>query len=638
MSRNITCITGANVSETVKLKHRQDLFRANQLIERFNAAALLRNKDVNFGSNFEQFALSYLTQKEYRSLVNIYKIASNESYTRLVDSDKTKEIKKREDAFEKYLQRIQSVAAKKVENDQIGSASSFMNKNGFGIQILRYKNGAKNFTKMQSKIKTSRKIKPRNYSKIEKELIETRNIKEDLQSFNSSFRGTIQEYYNKLCSTLGKNATNKFIRKGQQGGLPPKSVLMRDAMRYIENLENQNLKRQSSKSYISATKEASSRYVGKTLTNSKSKREIELDTQKVNDINKAIKIFETQKSFISFEGIFNKLVPFIQVLFKKEYDIDGKEFNLMSEENKKIVLGNFLKNILGQYSKKFKNNSILKSGVGDLKKLEGVYFEKNKNKFSSLDNDNSNIAASPVYKNIENEYNSALAKYTIEQKALNEQMTELLGLKKLANTKENRQKKADYEKKIEKTKVKLLNLKTILDSAEARKLAYEKSFADSQLKQARVENKNFGASSSYKVLDYYNFPIKSDSEEEILIQQGTPEGKMVEQYVRDFLARFKAQLDRIAKSFEDKDNELYDTIFKMSRKLNSDFGVNLRSLDSVRRKLNEKLEEYADAGKEKQEVIELISLSKSELTGTEKKLISELAKLGVDIKKVNMKK
>jgi hypothetical protein len=398
------------------------------------------------------------------------------------------------------------------------------------------------------------------------------------------------------------------------------------------------LKRQSSKSYISATKEASSRYVGKTLTNSKSKREIELDTQKVNDINKAIKIFETQKSFISFEGIFNKLVPFIQVLFKKEYDIDGKEFNLMSEENKKIVLGNFLKNILGQYSKKFKNNSILKSGVGDLKKLEGVYFEKNKNKFSSLDNDNSNIAASPVYKNIENEYNSALAKYTIEQKALNEQMTELLGLKKLANTKENRQKKADYEKKIEKTKVKLLNLKTILDSAEARKLAYEKSFADSQLKQARVENKNFGASSSYKVLDYYNFPIKSDSEEEILIQQGTPEGKMVEQYVRDFLARFKAQLDRIAKSFEDKDNELYDTIFKMSRKINSDLGVNLRSLDSVRRKLNEKLEEYADAGKEKQEVIELISLSKSELTGTEKKLISELAKLGVDIKKVNMKK
>ncbi len=570
--------------------------------------------------------------------MNRYKLLPSASFERLVDADKSKEVKRREEAFYQHLLSMKKIAGKKVENDELGAASSFMNRNNFGVQLLRYKNAAKKYTQMQSSIKDKKVFRSKsNISKVKTKLIELNNKKNVLDELNSNFRGATQDYYIKLTEIFGKNIVDKYILNNDARRFPPKSVIMRDSDRFITNQIAQHTKRLGQRGYISATKENFSRFVGKNLSNKKSKRELELDEQKIESLNKAMKTFENQREFISFDGIFNKLAPFIQLNFRKKFDSDSLKFKAIDDEQKKVILQEYLKENLDRASNKIRGKSIFKNNVNDLKKLNGYYVENNKNADSSAKKDTS--INSPVYTKLCNEYNSLLNRYTLEQKNLDEKAKEFFRLKKDKTFGDNKKKLSDLEKNIADLRIKVSNLKLTLDSAQRRKVDFEKTYAEKEVKKAIVENKNFGINTSYKVLDFYNFPLRSRSgEKEVLVQSNSPEGKMIEQNIRKFLANYHAQLDRFSVDIQKYDDELNKYIFDVSRKITDDFGKNLRSLKNVQKKINSKLETIDKNDPTKDEFVRNLEVDLSKLNKLEKDLIEDLNKIGVDIKKVNLKK
>lgn len=637
----LNAVTGKFVTDNVKLKHKQDLFRANQLVDRYNATSMLRNKDVNFGANFDQFARGYFNSSQFNSMARRYNLASSEKFARMNDSERANEIKKRESAFENELNRIQRVSAKKVAQDEHVKPSTYLEGKGFVTTNVRYKNGSKKFTTVQSEIRSNGKFKGNSNTRriqAENELISLRNKNDALQNLNSTFKGSREDYVNRLNEILGADVVKNKIGSATL----PKSVLMRNALKYVENSEKQYTKRLSSKGLISTSSSVASQFVGKTMTNAKTQREIELDKRRASDINRDLNIFSNQKNLLNFNQLIDKMSPQIIGTFKRNFE-NNKRFQEMSEEDKKNSLGGFLRNQLDLANSKVHNNNLLKSDADKLQKLNGIYIKKqdlNTSGTSRTVINNMRATNSPVYQNLVKNYNSAHSKYKLEEANLSDLTKRLAELKAQPTSRANRNEIRKVSTAIDSSQIRLGNLKQLVDTAQARKVSYERSFADTQIREARVINRNRGVNVSGSVLDRYDFPMRRPGGGPPMnVRPGTMDARMLNRIVFVFMMRYRAYLERMIRSFQETDKNLYKQLNDSFKKLSNDFGANIRSLKSTQRKLDEQMRSYKNKNDEASKKIKTqLKDHQTQLKTTEEDLIKQLKNMGIEINEIKLKK
>ena len=641
----LRAVTGGLVTDTVKLKHKQDMFRANQLVDRFNATAMLRNKDVNFGANFEQFAKGYFSPNQIKSMMKRNKLNSNEEFAKLSGDERNAEIKKREEAFKGELLRLQKVATKKVAQDEHVKPKSYLANKGFASENVRYKDGSHKYTVVQSELgKGNKPIKNLSTRRqvAENELIALRNKNNKLQELNSTYKGDRNGYYQKLTEILGKDVVDKKIvgKNGldSSGNVNiPKSVLMRNALKFVESSEKQYTKRVSSKGVISASSEAASQFIGKTMTNDKTKREVELDKRRASDLNRDLNIFNTQKELLNFDQLVKKMSP--QVISKMK----DKKFDGLSDSAKKSELEKLIKKELDQANSKVHNNNLLKSDADKLTKLNGIYLNKrdlNTTGTSGTVINNMRATNSAVYQNLVKNAASANSKYKIEEANLAELSKRLETLRSMPSTRANRSEIRKVTEAMAASRIKLGNLKQVASAAEARKTAYEKSFATTQIKEAKISNRNLGVNVSRSVFERYEFPMRRPGGgPPVMVNPGSMEGKIIDRLIIRFMLRYRNYMERMIKSFKETDKSLYDELNNSYKKLKSEFGSNYRSLKSTQKKLENKLNTIKNkTDKESLDMKTRISDNLTKLKQTETELTGQLKNMGVEIGEVRLKK
>lgn len=656
----LRAVTGGLVTETVKLKHKQDLMHADQLVERFNASALLRNKEVNFGVNFEQFAKGYFTPSQVRSMMRRYGLASAADYSKLTGDNKSAELKKRENAFRSELERLQRVAAIKVAQDENVKPQTYLAARGFVPENVRYVDGSQRYTRVQSELtlhgRSSSFNIPARRKNAEAQLNSLRERNDRLQELNSTFKGSKEEYYNKLVEILGND--KGFVNRKIGSQNLPKSVLMRNALKFVENSERQYAKRLNSRGMISASSDASARFVGKTMTNAKTQREIELDQRRASDINRDLNTFRNQRDILSFDKLVEKLSPQLLGRFKAGYEVQlkkkDKDGNVVvesqylrqfgnDEEKKKDFLERFIKQQLDQANSKVHNNNLLKSDASKLTKLNGIYLNKrdlNTTGTSGTVINNMHATNSAVYQNLVKNVASANSKYRIEEANLSELSKRLETLRSMPSTRENRSEIRKVMEAMAASRIKLGNLKQVASAAEARKTAYEKSFATTQIKEAKISNRNLGVNVSRSVFERYEFPMRRPGGgPPVMVNPGSMEGKIIDRLIIRFMLRYRNYMERMIKSFKETDKSLYDELNNSYKKLKSEFGSNYRSLKSTQKKLENKLNTIKNkTDKESLDMKTRISDNLTKLKQTETELTGQLKNMGVEIGEVRLKK
>lgn len=360
-------------------KHKQDLANAEASITRYNSTKAVRNKKVDFGTNFENFANTYLTQNQYNSLNNqiinqffsqvkgqqdkngnvIKSLDQVKSFANLSADQQNMLIRTRESQFDKKLQRVQQVASKKVAKDNGVKSQSYTEKYGVAIEdddhIKRYKNGASKYTHLKSKVRhtamqydeeyrrtggnVTGKIQKR-YNKLygkrspeeqvrnQNEYIRLQRINDQVQELNSTFRGTRDEYKAELQKRIGDSElVNKIYKqyKSMFKGAGMNAIDLESSPTAVQKNEVSNGIHEQMRKYerrlgsnggaIPASKTHTVSHVGKSYSTSGKALKIEKNRQLANEWNSAMRTFAENRNTLSYEQLHSMLKPYMRTSF-----------------------------------------------------------------------------------------------------------------------------------------------------------------------------------------------------------------------------------------------------------------------------------------------------------------------------------
>lgn len=406
--------------------------------------------------------------------------------------------------------------------------------------------------------------------------------------------------------------------------IPPKSVVVREAKRILEELMMQNQKRMHSKGFISTAKSIMMNFVGKRFINKKTRREIELDQKQLDNYNKALKTAKNQNAGLKFSDLLEKLPKKIQIEFRK-FNPDDDAFEALTSDKQKDLLYKFLETKIQSINDRIQQERIFSNRVDLLTALSGVRINKLTTKINAqIDN----IETSEVYKRLVEEFDSAVSKLQTEKDKLKNLSKSLDDVKKEVQTKETRREIREITAKISDQNVRIRNMQSLADAAEARKRDFERSIAREKESAAKVQNKDFGSNIASTILDNYKIP-KTDG---TLIKKGTQDARAVEQTVQKYTSSNAAIYNSIANEFKGKDDEIFKYFDKLYKTAQDDLAKSIRDFIKARNYINLKLQEYAPSRSNASKEIKLIlNNDLARLKKNEQELTNGFKKIDVKI-------
>ena len=240
---------------------------------------------------------------------------------------------------------------------------------------------------------------------------------------------------------------------------------------------------------IPANYDSSSKFIGKTLTNGKTPAQIATDKEIAKELNNSLNLVRNQRNISSFDAVYRRLLPQIAEQFDRRFSLvslDGK-----SDKQKFDILEKYLAKKLNRANNKVQNNSML--GTGDeLKKFNGMYM-----KAKELNLTNRSKTMQDAIMNSDERYKQIIAKYDNDNsRYLTEKQNRdnlRADLEKISNMPRNSYTKKEMQRinvQIADSNIKLRVLKSALDKSKAMKETYETSFAETQIKAAKLREQD----------------------------------------------------------------------------------------------------------------------------------------------------
>ncbi len=637
----LRAVSSKFASDDLKAKHNKELLLEEEKIARFNSSAPMRKRSEDFGSNFENFAKSYISKK---SIDRIQKDVASKGLTGEAA------IKAREEAFAKQLNKNYKVASAKVARDNRVDKNEFLVEKGINAGNVRYKDGTKKYTEVKSRLgrrtakivqkyekeyasgnvseKTRKKYEKSKFAnRSEEAAIKVQNqqkLYDQVVEFNRSYKRGDGDYADLFKKKFGDELYKKYNTAGIRDlEKSPAIVQQRELLKRIENELKKNINRQKFSAYIPAADKAKDRFRADTLTNAKTKAAVEHDRQMMAHFNNAMKQFKAQTAggkTINPDEFLKSINP--AVLGKHLQDFKGVDNEFIK---------NYLEKGFEKYRKRVVNNSFTPSQLQNLVKLNGTYVDKSKVDRSRISNTvlkSLRASDAEVYKNIVKSVNSARAKADNEAANLDSLKQ---ALRSAQSGVQNNAAKAEAEKirkAIANSEIKLNNLKGVLGAEEARKKAFEQAIASDRIKKAIRENIKSAPAASSKPHDY----SKPDGSPRI-IKPGSLDHRQVQKLERNFMANARAELENMAKIIASKESQkLVDEINKTRRDLSYDARENVKQLKALQLKIKKELKTLVDKNDKKtKRYQDELKMQNAKIDSTIKKMSEEFAKMDIII-------
>ncbi len=554
---------GRSASDGIKQRHKQDLADVNALIARYNATKVMRNKEVDFGVNFNNFANNYLTKNEFTYLdktvakqflvkakgqvdKNGKTINANSmpKFSEMTASQQKMMMGIREKAFAGMLNKKHYVLERKVKADN-GELPLFADAASYGFDNTRYKNGAKKFTQQQSRLNTiseeynkqyrenNGKVDPR-LKRVYDKMYGSRNIENTVRNqnnlinlktqydkiiqFNGSFKGTKSEYREQLQKLLdNSDMVNGIYRRygslfgGDKGAFSlsnspiavQKNEIMNGLLRQMKNAE----RRVSGnyKGFIPASGQTNTEYVGKTYTNARKITEMQNNKRVAEELNSALKQFNLNSKSLSYDQLSSMLKPYMRDSFKAS---KSKEFIAYSDDMKKDMLRKHLENSLTKANNRVNNDSFFGSDKSKLEKLNGTYVER---KVTNTSN-GVRIVGNKIYQDLVQNYNNAKSKVDLEQINIDRMARALKEKTSGVQNAQTRREALALKQSLESARIRMKTYKTIYQDAESKKRNFEQAYATKRIEEAKTTTASyqFNAADVRDLFKKYRFPIKPE--------------------------------------------------------------------------------------------------------------------------------
>lgn len=673
------------VPEKYKQLHKQNLSDIDKLIERYNSTKAIRNDRVEFGANFENFIQLYFSPYACKNLMSQANKEFLKTYDRQLDKngniigdkfqfqnltdDQRKDlIKIRIKLFSEKLNKLQSVAAKKVASNSIQKQKTYLEKYGFLNNQTPYRNGAKKFTTVKSVVSKSgvdmAKIKLRKTklksnktidekSKAEKSksrLIELNVMREKFDKFIKFYKGNGRQFsiefeqnFPEIAEKIYKQKTGDVLSfRSQNLSSSPISVQQHEIEKqFDEEFRKVNFRLRYSSYYIPASNSACMGFLGKNLTNAKTQTEKNLDQMKVKDYERELKTIKLREDLISYETIFESLNNTIKKDFSNYITTDVKNFNKLSEKSKKNELKKFLVDQIERLKEKVHKNKFFSLGTEKLERLGGILISQDervmskemKSVFSSM-----SAEEAEKYKFLVQSVKDYTSKYNHEKQSIDKLSQKLEKLSQNPFNYEISKQIQSTTNEINARNKKLVVIKSSLDNAMKRKSAFENNFAARQIDKAITSDtsKAIAHNTATSVFDKYAFPAVDAFGDKFFIEKNSIEGKQVERVVANFIMNFKNQLQNLNATFSALSyQEITDFALKMQEKNEDDFGSTIRDLKKTQKFLKAHLEKVDENDSTLKNELEIFT---QRLAKIESDLIKKLKSMNVEIGDVTLVK
>jgi len=671
-------------SDKVKELHKNNLEEIEKLIERYNSTKAIRNDRIEFGVNFENFAGNYFSKLAFNNLENVVKKRFLEKYDRQQDkngnvigdqfkfSNLTEEqrkdlIKIRIKAFAEKLDKLQSVAEKKVRIDSRQKMETFLEKHGFFSSKFAYRNGSKKFTTVNSVIsktgvdmsKTKRyksELKNKNTVAVNRDeknksrLMKLNVMREKFDRFVRDYKGNGRQFsiefeqnFPEIAEKLYKSKTNDVLSfRSQNLASSPISVQEHEiGKQFDEEFRKVNYRLRYASFYIPASSSTGAAFLGKSLSNAKTQTEKNLDNMRVKEYEKELKNIELRQDLIGYDSIIGSLNKNLQKEFLEHIKKDQK-FDKKSEISKKKELKEFILKKIERLKETVHKNKFFSLGTEKLTKLSGVLIDKNdkvtskevKNVFEALGQEQGE-----KYKHLLQSVKDFTNKYNNEKITIDKLSENLEKLTRNPYSIENNKQMQKVMQDLNSHNKKLAIIKSSLDSAVQRKNAFESNFASQQITKSMTSKTTKAVifNTAKSVFDKYAFPAVDAFGEKYYIERATLEGKQVEKVVSSFIMNFKNQLQNMKLSFEDcAIEEIRTFVEKLTEKGEDDFGAIIRDLKKTQKFFVSQIEE-AQKSAEKEIQVELEKYVQR-LSKIESDLIRKLKSMNIEIGDVTLVK
>ncbi len=638
-------------------RHLDEYKQVQAMIRRYNATSAMRNRHQDFGDDFERMARSFLDRKRYFDMMKRYKIKSAIEYKNMTDAQKEKERRKREEALAAQIARLNRIVSRKIANDN--KPSTFLVARGVVTENARFTDGSKRFRTTQSGITSAgissvQNARTRSQESIISIQTQAMNIDKMMQhfvKFTSSYKGSsadfarefkkqfaqygpyAQKIYDRYASSLKRLGGAALGRSATLEG-SPLAVQQREIMKGMVDALNKCKRQLDSRGMLPAGSAIRSLYTGKTMTGATTKAEVALHKQAAEDFRKALKLVQEQREMVSYSSLIRRISPALLEEFNKK----SAKFASKSEVFKKNELEKFLQTRLDSALKRAHNSSVLKADMAQLTKLNGRYVKKSELSKSSSSSVMANAIKTsnlPVYSNIVREYNSAHEKVKLENLNLSMLAEQLRKMNAMPKTAANVAQIAKLNSSIKKAETNLDRLKKLLSTAESRKRDFERAFASSQIKEAKIGNKSlaFNATRS-KTVERYDIRRTDGSR----IEAHTTDAKQVEMLVSRYVQQYRQQMQAMMKSEILKtDTKLRTYVGGLSKKFSDDLGKSMAFTKSVRSDLAKQVSRLKESSIDQDKKIgrELEDYIKK-IKKTEDQLAEDMRKMNIDIKSIKL--
>ena len=633
-------------SEKTKELHRKNLEEIEKQIERYNSTKAIRNDRVEFGANFENFLSTYFQSKTCKQVddkarklflkkhnrqqdKNGNVIGDMFKFQNLTEDQRKDLIKIRIKVFTEKLDKMQSIAERKVRGDSSQKMSTYLERHGFLNTNTAYRNGAKKFTTVNSVISKSgvdmskskrykSELKNKNTSAQNRDeankskLMQLNVMRDKFDKFVRDYKGNGRQFsiefeqnFPEIASKLykQKNSNDILSFRSQNLASSPISVQQHEIEKQFDDeFRKVNYRLRYVSYYIPTSTSNCSAFLGKILTNAKTQTEKNLDAMKVSDYEKELKNIALREELISYESIVENLSKTVKNEFLKYVKSNQNKFDKKSERTKKSELKKFISQRIERLKETVHKNKFFTLGTDKLEKLNGILIDRSdkqmskeiKNVFEVLGQEQGEKYKSmlQVIKDLTTRYNNE--KVTIDKLSEN-----LEKLTRNPYSVENNNQIQKVVKDINSRNKKLTILKNSLESAIQKKNVFESNFAEKQISQSMKSSatKAVVFNTAKSVFDKYAFPAVDAFGEKYFIEKGTLEGKQVEKLVASFIMNFKNQIQNMKLSFSEcKNAEVRDYVEKLTSKMEDDFGAIIRDVKKTQKLFISQIEIEKKAG------------------------------------------
>ena len=640
-------LTGKNNNKKRKQRHKDALIEAEAKITRFNTTAPMRNKERDFGSNFEVFASAYISDKSIASIQKKVEEARKQAEKKGKTFKNEDAIKIREEEIAKALNKQYKVASNKVAKDNKIDKEEYLVERGVNAGSVRYKDGSKRYKQIKSRLgrrelkrvkafeeayangevdeKTRKKYMKTKFAKnSELAAIQLQNQQKTYDAviaFNKSYKSSDGNYADLFKAKFGDEIYKKYNEMGIRNlEKSPAIVQQREILKRIERDMKKNLNRQKYSTYIPADDSIRDRFRKDSLKNAKTEALKDKDKEMANQFRNYLKQFtEMTKNGQQFDP--DELAKIINPKKLGMEDFIGVDNELMRKK---------LEGLFEKYRRKVINNSYSPDQTKNLVKLNGTFISKAKvrnTRLSTTALQSLSASDADVYKNLVKNANNARTKVNAEQINLDKLKKALQDIESGIQTRAARKEAEKIRKAIQNSEIRLNNLKSHEKTEEARKKAFEQSIAGERIKQAVKQN----AAQTKKSESDYRVKFKGPNGAVRYDDLSASQKRQVRQIMDEFNGRYRANLDHMLKTMQTQQNTLFNEKLQSAKKeLNNKFLSNYRSLVEMQKQIKTELKSLVNKKDSKSRMArEELKISQSKLNTTLDELKKRLLDLGI---------